>query len=319
MNALALGILEDLRNRRLLPVAILLLAALIAVPLFLLEPAEEAAPLAPATAVDTAAPAAGLPGPTEALAEKPLVSLAVLKRPSDLENFESRNPFKPLEQLADEGPASTEAADGGIALDGGGGGGGGGGGASLADAGGGDSAGSPTGGGVSPDPVGGGVPDGADPPSAPEPAPEPAPVARFTYAVDLTFDGPGPARTYRNLPRLSILPSETTPLLVFLGVGASGNDAVFLVDAKLASRGGEGSCSPSPDACATLSIEPGELHTFVDDQGDTYEITIDQIREVRLPDGGDGEPTAGAAVGSNTPLHRFVPLLVDLLVSGGQE
>lgn len=324
MKATALGVFEDLRERKLLPVAILLLAALIAVPVLMLEPAEEAAPLAPAAAVvDTTSPVAGLPGPTEALAEKPLVSLAVLKQPSDLENFDSKNPFKPLEQLAEEGPVTggTQVADGGAvaASDG-------------ASFGGTSGGGDDPSGGISPGFGGGGgggdVPAGTTPPVAPSPTPDPgpAPVERFTYAVDLTLDGPGPARRYRKLPRLSILPSETAPLLVFLGVAASGNEAVFLVDAKLSSRGGDGSCSPSPDACATLSIEPGETHTFVDDQGDTYVISIDQIREVSVPspkesrEQDNGEARAGAAAGSQSPDSRFVPLLlVDLLISGGQE
>ena len=42
MKAMALGVVQDLRERRLLPVAILLVAALIGVPALMLKPAEPA-------------------------------------------------------------------------------------------------------------------------------------------------------------------------------------------------------------------------------------------------------------------------------------
>ena len=39
MKALALGVIQDLRARRLLPVAVVLAAALVAVPVLMLKPA----------------------------------------------------------------------------------------------------------------------------------------------------------------------------------------------------------------------------------------------------------------------------------------
>lgn len=318
MTAVALGVFEDLRTRKLLPVAIALLIGLVAVPLLMLEPAQEAPALAPAATADVST--GGLPGPAEALEGKPLVSLAVLNRPSDLENFDTKNPFKPLEELDMTGTGTDALADGGM----------GGSDAGTAATGGGSAGGTTdgtdggTGGGAIPDiPGSTPTPDGTPIPS-PDPDPDPAPVVKFTYAVDLTLDGPGPARRYRNLPRLALLPTEEAPLLVFLGVSVSGNEAVFLVDSKLRSAGGGGACTPSPDACATVSIEPGEQHTFLDDQGDSYVLTIDQIREVSLSDSGAPDSgtdvRAGAAVGGPTPVERFVPLLlVDFLTSGGQQ
>ena len=96
VTAYGQGVFRDLQKRRLLPVAGLLVVVLIALPLFMLKSSEPvpAAPAAPASA----ASANGLPSPEEALgaAGKPLVSLAVLDRPSDLDSFESKNPFKPL-------------------------------------------------------------------------------------------------------------------------------------------------------------------------------------------------------------------------------
>ena len=82
MTPLVLGLWDDLREKRLWPVALALVVALVAVPVLLRKPAEETPPaVAGATASTTTA--GGLPGPEAVLAGdgKPLVTLAVLDRP----------------------------------------------------------------------------------------------------------------------------------------------------------------------------------------------------------------------------------------------
>jgi len=311
MKGFALGVIDDLRARQLWPVALLLAVALVAVPLFMLKPAEELPPPPVAAAPSSSPVPGGLPGPEEALeaGSQPLVSLAVLNSPSDLENFTAKNPFKPLEEVASLDPSDALASGDPTAA--------------ATTGGGSDDA---TGGGGAPGGGGDGeVPDVPVAPVQPQPPTAPSePARQYTYAVDLTFDGPGPLRRYRNLPRLSMLPSEENPLLVFLGVSASGNSAVFLVDSTLQAQGGEGNCNPSPSECATLTIEPGEEQVFIDDQDRRYVIQIDQIR--RRPVSGRAAAASGVqartAVGEDDEkplLRRFVPLLPDLLVIGGQE
>jgi len=337
VNAFVMGVIDDLRARRLWPVALLMLLVLVAVPVLMLKPAEEVPAPAP-QATSSPAPG-GLPGPEEALrgGGQPLVSLASLSRSSDLESFEVKNPFKPIESLADPlgdglpGGGQPPTGGGGPAPDvpgvsdvpsGGGTGGGTGGSDPAPDTGG------PGGSGGSP-------PVDPAPPVRPDPQPR-QPLERLSYTVDLTFDGPGPARRYRNLPRLSMLPSIEEPRFVFLGVGASGNDAVFLVDATLRAVDGEGTCSPSGAECATLSIEPGEEMLFVDEQDRTYYLRLDQIRirpvsrsgqddgrvqgDAGAPDdtgANAGASRSGSAAGPGRPLRRFLPPLTDLLVMGG--
>jgi len=333
LKPLAQGVIADLRARRLLPVAILLALALVAVPVLLSRSPDPVAVDGAAVGVEPV-DTGGLPGPAEALGEKPLVTLASLESSSDLDSFSARDPFKPLRTLAaiDANPgvatdvafaatAGTAAAEdsGGI-----------GGGSTFAGAVGGDpSTGEDTGGDT-----GGGAPSPSPTPSpAPEPtpAPAPAPERKFTYAVDLTYDGPeSTPRTYRNLPRLSMLPHEASPMLIFLGVGADVNDVVFLVDASLrASSEGEGTCSPSPQDCATIAIEPGEQQVFLDDRDRRYVLQVDQIREVALvtasreSDGSENnDNTAGTSSTADigAPVRRFLPqLLTELLVIGGQQ
>lgn len=301
MNALVLGVVQDLRERRLWPVAIAMALALVAIPVLMLKPAESAPGAAAAPAAGAASSGvAGVPGPEEALAaDKPLVSLAALDQPSDLKSFNSKNPFKPLESLASKAAktdlASTGGAASGTSSTGGSGSGSGGSGGNT--------------GGSSPSPV------------TPAPTPESpaAPQQKFVYAVDLTFESPKGVRHFRNLPRLRMLPDEASPLLVFLGVDQSGTSAVFLVDSTLKPQDGEGHCKPSRTTCATLSIEPGERQAFVDDQGDRYVIEIDQLRPVSLSQKAStsGELTAHTAVPAQASERRFVPpILVDLLIGG---
>ena len=103
----ALGVVQDLRDRRLLPVAILLVAALIASRCSCSSPASRSRRRRRACLRSRGR---GLPTPEEALqaGDKPLVSLAVLDKPSNLASFESKDPFKPLNQVSTAG-ATTGA------------------------------------------------------------------------------------------------------------------------------------------------------------------------------------------------------------------
>ena len=197
MKPMALGVIQDLRDRRLLPVALLLVAALIGVPALMLKPAKDApAPIA-AAPVAPAPGAEGLPTPEQALqaGDKPLVSLAVLDQPSDLASFDSKDPFKPLQKLADgvptDGTALAAAAD-----------------EAKSGAGGGTADGGTGGGGSSPTaPTTPTIPGG----TAPANPTEPQPPQKFTYTLDATLDGPNGVRRFRNMPRLRMLPSENSP------------------------------------------------------------------------------------------------------------
>jgi hypothetical protein len=133
-----------------------------------------------------------------------------------------------------------------------------------------------------------------------------------TYAVDVSFAGPEQARQVRGLPRLAMLPHASVPLLIFLGV-SDGGEATFLVDSKLRPDAGEGECRPSFERCATVGLEPGERQTFLDDEGRTYVLQIDQIRTVTVEQAiVRRRATDAQAAGSQMAPQRFLPVLVDL-------
>ena len=101
MTTFLLDLWHDLREKRLWPVAVGLLAATVAIPLVMLKPASEPEP---PTVISESGDRETLP------------ALTVDAKPGDgskLETFDQRNPFKPLEQLDGDDGASSDGGSGG--------------------------------------------------------------------------------------------------------------------------------------------------------------------------------------------------------------
>jgi hypothetical protein len=317
MKTFLLDLWNDLRVKRLWPVAVVLVAALVATPVVLSKKAEapEVAS-APQPAADAAEPEAE--GPAE-LAKVKLAELAEGSGSSLSVFNDPDNPFAPprkvLEAGKEEGPP-TGGADIGAGSTGAAPSAGSDGGDVTSDLGG-------TGGDFGGD-------TGGDVVETPEdPGGDTGETTRsFTYVVDATFRQNGRTRRIKGMEKLDILPNETSPLLIFLGVDKSAGNAVFLVDSTLQAAG-EGACKPSNSDCAFLYLGAGSEHEFTNEDGDSYTLRIDEIRRVELRKGqgrkgraakkGDRRPRADAALGSRKPSRRFVPpLLTDLVtVSSG--
>jgi hypothetical protein len=293
----------DLRDKRLWPLAALLVVALVAVPIVLAKPAED--PPAPDPA-QRAQPEPEAPTPG-ALASVKLED-GVVAGGSSLDTFDPSDPFAPPTQVVEESTEESDAvADSGPGTDTGtsdttvddtvsvdvqeptsGGGGGGTG---------------NTGGG------GDGGGGGGD---------EPTKTVEYTYVLDVTFVKNTRKRRIRGLEKLEMLPNEASPLLIYMGVTANAGNAVFMVDATLQTTG-EGSCKPTGDDCAFLHLGAGSEQMFTDEEGNSYRLKVDQIRRVKV--GGDGaagsskskkkRPRASAAVGA--PRRFVLPLLADLV------
>jgi len=97
--------------------------------------------------------------------------------------------------------------------------------------------------------------------TTPAPAPKPAPTgltATQAYQVSLaitTHDGG--VNTIDPLKRLSILPSKQQPMLVELGVLQGGHSVLFVVEPGTVVSGA-GTCTPGPIDCEILSLNPGQ-------------------------------------------------------------
>jgi hypothetical protein len=292
MKIFLLDLWHDLRAKRLWPVAALLAVGLVAVPVVLTK----AAVTPPAKPVQQPAESASDQDKLKALASVKLDEVAA-GRGSSLDTFDAGNPFDPpklaKDKPGDDVPSSVSSDQGDAA---------------------------PTSGGDTVS-TGGDTPStGGDAPStggdAPSTGGDTPTTAQYRYVVDLTFMANGRKRKVRGMERLGMLPSESSPLLIFLGVSPDAGDAVFMVDSTLETAG-EGTCRPRASECAFLLLGAGSEHEFTNDDGDSYTLRIDEIRKVRV-DGASAAASRGkrasAAVGAPTAVRRFeFPLLADLV------
>jgi hypothetical protein len=296
-------VFNDLRVRRLLPVAALLVAGLVAAPIVLSKKAEE--------------PPAPTPGSTQAQPKQPQGpdELAQVKledefgegNGSSLSAFDAGNPFAPPQKVL---KAAREQAQGDTGL--------------ISPEGGTLPPGTDTGTGTGGE-TGGGTPDSGDREGGEGGGTK---TSEFTYVLDVTFWSNGKKRRFQNLTKLDMLPNQAAPLLIFMGVSDNAGNAVFLVDSTL-SAAGEGNCKPSRDDCAFLYLGAGAEEEFTNEDGDSYRLIINEIKKVKVGDetgtaASDDEATASAsksaraAVGAPPKARRFsFPTLTDFVVESG--
>ena len=298
MKIFFLDLWQDLQAKRLAPVAVLLVLALIAVPVVLSKPAKTTAP-PPAHAVRNAPD----PKDLKALASVKLANAD--ERGSSLDTFDPSDPFRPPKSVTKKKEADTNAPSSVAGNTSGGS-------TSGDTSGGGDtgSTGGTTGG------TGGGTTGGTG-------GGDQTQTVQYRYVVDVTFITNGHARHIKGLERLQMLPSENSPLLLFLGVTPKAGNAVFLVDSTL-DAAGEGRCKPKASECAFLYIGAGSEHAFTNDDGDSYRIRIDEIRKVQVDHAATAsrKKSAHASVGSARESRRFSsPLIADeeSVSSGGNS
>jgi hypothetical protein len=253
---------HQLVRRRLLPVALLLVAALAAVPFLLAKDAE------PVAAPVTAAPKTEAPTATASAATAaPIVTLV-----EDGERTKRRrvlgarkNPFQPAPvKLARPSSTTlntsgTPATTGGTPVDTGSGGG------------------SPV---VS-------IPSLPTTPGVTTPT-----VPKRTYELySLTVrfgDASSTSLTRTHLSRLKALPTVEEPILVYLGVSGDKKTAIFMVDSGVVAQG-DGTCRPHPSNCETIHMQEGETEFFdvVDDQGNVtaqYQLDLVDIKQSKTAD-----------------------------------
>ena len=283
MRVFLLDLWLDLREKRLAPVALLLLGAIVVIPIALAK-GRKAQPAPATTTTTAAAPAAPViqsqpqAGPVE----------------SKLQTFSPRDPFEPTVRIATAG--------------GGGGGGGG-----TTSTGGGTSTSTTTtttggGGGattgVGPT-TGTGTPTTGTPPTGTT-TPQ-TKTTLFTYTVDLRFGTSGVTKTYKDVKRLDLIPSEKNPKIDFLGVTTTGKTAVFLVSSDIGVDTSGGKCRPSADNCTFLYLRPDgdhDLATLTDADGTVYHMRLLAIHRVTVSSS-NGTTNNGTTNGnSNTGTTR---------------
>jgi hypothetical protein len=253
MTTFLLDLWQDLRAKRLWPVAVALLAATVAVPVVLFKPASSTPP---PTGAGQASGSSKLPAVT--LDASSIAS-------SHLNIFKEKNPFAALKDpdtsqgSGSGGGATTTAAGTGST--------------SAATSGGGGSTtpaagGSPTGGGT-------GTGSGTPTPTGPNGKPIDPGVHYFEYTADVRFGPRGQIKNYKGVHNLDVLPSGDNPVVAFMGV-KNGKTAVFFIADPAFRADGEGKCQPSPDNCmfVYLTKDAGHDEETLSAQNGQVEYTL---------------------------------------------
>jgi hypothetical protein len=274
---------RDLFERKLWPLIVLLLAALVAVPLVLLKnAAADGTPTPPPPAAAPAAPAGTTgghsAGPTKTVSVKVLIASI------------PRNPFASGMPTLRAKPASNSTAAAGTS-------------SPTATS----STTTTTAAMVSPSPAAtpATTPASVTPPAtgtlAPTPAgsttttsttatiaapttpvPPPVKVRSWTlYSVSLRYGTDAGARVRTDVARLTALPSAKQPQVMFMGVLGGGQQAVFALGAGIRHQG-PGLCRPSRARCAALQIKGGQTETIIlpTASGGTRQVLLRVVRIV---------------------------------------
>jgi hypothetical protein len=234
------NMLKELVDRKLWPIALLLVIALVAVPVLLTKKAP----------TDIVTPPTG-PLPYSSGTTLPAISVKTASANSNL-GGKGRNPFTPqhvattattatVASVTTPSAGTTSTSTGTTGISGTGSTGGSGTSSSSSSS--------------------GGTPAPTPTTLAPTPAPKPAPTGLTStqaYHVSLAITtANGGVNTIDPLERLSILPSKQQPMLVELGVLQGGHSVVFIVEPGTVVSGA-GSCTPGPIDCEILTLKAGQ-------------------------------------------------------------
>lgn len=232
-------IVHDLRSRGLLPLAAILVVAMIAVPVFIARSGSEAAP-PPAVNVESASKLAP-ENQTAVVAYNP----GVREYKKRLGALAEKDPF--VQQY----PVPTAPAA--------------------------ESAGAPVPGGGTVD--GGGTSSGAPQNVVVQKPSGKVRMRYFFYETDVMVgDASAPLQSRRRIDRFTPLPGPEAPVVVFLGTQNGGKKAIFLVSDNVTPLTGGGQCTPSPEACQLLALGENQTHDLVYAlDGKTYRIKVTRI------------------------------------------
>ncbi|MBV9943470.1 MAG: hypothetical protein JO262_15200 [Solirubrobacterales bacterium] len=257
------GIVVELRERRLWPVAVALVAALVAVPVLLSK-----------SATSVPAPQAPFGGAAVPGAKGVPVTLAAAPDQSNLKGA-TRDPFTqqvPKSTTATStGTSSTAATTASSARTGTG---------SSSGASGAGSTGSTaatSGSGSSPAGAGGTTAPAPTPVSVSKPAPvQTGLTSTEAYAVELSVTNPDGSVADNTYPRDSVIPNTTQPLLVLLGVGQGGHNVLFAVQPGTGVSG-PGTCTPGTIDCEILSLSPGQTEQVSTSSGRVADFAVTSV------------------------------------------
>lgn len=258
---------RDLRDRRLLPVVIVLAVAIVAVPILLGGGSSPPPPTPPADVE-----AAGVHG-SSTLSPVVLAEVPGLRDyRKRLSRFQSRDPFK--QQMV--GSHTAQGGDG-----------------NLEQTGSGTSTAAPTSpSDVTPPPsetpTDTTTDGGATPPGGGGKGGKPDDRVVET-TIDVRVGRAGKTKVLKGVEPLQFLPGDKRPVVQFVEGDKDGTHAAFVVSPDVTETAGDGRCDPGRNDCQYVLMEKGDLRTFVyGDKQETYRLQILAIHREVVPASGSG-------------------------------
>lgn len=225
---------RSLVERKLWPVALVLVVALVAVPVVLSKAPTTPPPASPNASKTEAIPATFVSAAEQAQDAERRRVLGAVKDPFAPAPLK-KTKAKKADKTTDDAPSQQTPTD-------------------EPKSSGGTGTGTGTGtGGQAP----GGAPGGTAPPSA---TPAPAPTETVPeYSIKVRFGAVTETENLetKTIERLTPLPDEEAPVLVYRGVGDGGKVAIFELTGQVQAEG-DGSCVPAPQDCQYLKLKAGE-------------------------------------------------------------
>ncbi|HUC00612.1 MAG TPA: hypothetical protein VMS11_12360 [Solirubrobacterales bacterium] len=260
----------DLKDRHLLPIAVILLVALFAVPIALSQSSSEAEePAASEAGASASVSVSGAETRSGELVAKAAPGLRDYRR--RLNHLRAKDPFIQQYTGSGEGSGTVESS-------------------SESSASGGTEEGTSS---ESFSPESSYTP--TESPSGGEGGePNQSGLRYYSYAIDVKVSAGGSAEAggkdgepavRRNLPELTMLPSRETPALVYMGSTKDGKKALFVVSSDVDSVFGDAKCVLGSTSCQMIAMEPGLPETLVyGGSNKTYKIELLKIHLVETKD-----------------------------------
>jgi hypothetical protein len=251
-------VVYDLRNRGLLPVVVLLLVAIVAIPIVITRGGSSSTPIADPAAVQ------------DAVASAPEAQSAVVAYEPGLRKYQDRlDRLSPKDPFKQHFSAAVEAAT------------------ELSGTVSGSGAGGATG-TTSPTDISGDTGSGGGSGSTKnkkKKGKKKAGTVYATYQTDVMVgEAGGTLQSLTNVTPLTALPSDGAPVLIYLGPNTGGNYALFLVSDDATQLTGAGVCIPKPEDCSLLALGPGQTEDMTYNvDGKVYRIQVVGLRLVKSP------------------------------------
>ena len=157
---------------------------------------------------------------------------------------------------------------------------------------------------------GSGTTGGGSTPSKPKSKPK---STASNYVADLRFGQADSMKTLRDVARLTPLPSASSPFFVFLGVKEDGKTLVFLVSSD-AKATGDGKCKPSTANCETIELKVGDTEFFdltTDSGVQQYQMDIINVSKASSASSAKSARAARAGAKASKADRRLLRKVVD--------